>query len=149
MPFFSISPRGKRFTVPQIICEESFSFQALFAYGHVESNPNFPVPDLLVPNPVKVQKKYKTVFARRFDKSSQKQLTYILFGKEKHFYLVHYLTDDENSFDQILSLKVNQENTSKFKEILNQNQNLVVTLDLSRNLSFRKNNEFKVFKQRV
>jgi len=116
IPFFSISPQKKAFKVPELICEQDFEFEALLVYGHVEGNPNFPKKELFLPSLVNVAKKGKTLFARRFDQSSKKDLTYILFGTEKQLYIAHYLTDNENSFDQILAVDI--KNLKSKKNIL-------------------------------
>ena len=96
-PFFSISPRENQFKVPEMICNSGFEMKAISAYGHVESNPKFPVPELLVNHLSKIFVKGKTIFARRFDGSSREELTYILFGTSKQQYMAHFITDNENS----------------------------------------------------
>lgn len=108
-PFFSISPRGDRFKVPQIICDQGFTTDVLAAYGHVESNPDFPTPEILVNQLSKLEVKGQTVFARRFDGSSKNNITYILFGNSHQYYMAHFLTDDENSFDQIVAVEIESE----------------------------------------
>jgi hypothetical protein len=104
-PFFSIAPQGKRFKVPEMFCEPQFSLSATAVYGHVESNPDFPAPERLVGQLSQVTAK-DVVLARRFDGSSKPALTYYLFGTSKQHYMVHFLTDDENSFDQIVAVEV-------------------------------------------
>tara|TARA_Y100000590_G_scaffold457256_1_gene609518 strand:+ start:12944 stop:13861 length:918 start_codon:yes stop_codon:yes gene_type:complete len=104
IPFFSFSPRGDRFKVPEMICNEGFTTSILTVYGHVESNPQFPAPEVLV-NQLSTITKEKTIFAQRFNGSSKSELSYILFGTPQQYYLAHYLTDDENSFDQIVAIK--------------------------------------------
>jgi len=124
-PFFSFSPRGERFKVPEMICNESFKTKVLSVYGHVESNPNFPAPELLIENNLSRLTKEQTVFARRFDGSFKDHLTYILFGTDKQQYLVHYLTDDENSFDQILAVKIDD---TLLGELKKKGSNILVTV---------------------
>ncbi len=103
VPFFSFSPKSKAFKVPEMICNNKFTTQAIVAYGHIESNPNFPSPEILT-NQLSTITKVDTLFAQKFSGESKNQLTYILFGTQKQYYLAHYLTDDENSFDQILAI---------------------------------------------
>ena len=57
----------------------------------------------------------KTVFANKFDGTSKEELTYILFGTEKQLYLSHFLTDDENSFDQVVAISSSDLLFEKFK----------------------------------
>lgn len=128
IPLFSLSPKGDRFKVPDLICSDVFVTAALTVYGHVESNPNFPAPELLVNTLSKVKFTGRSVFARKFDGSSKKHLTYILFGTSKQQYLAHYLTDDENSFDQVLAVSVGEE---LIKEI--ENNNIIVSVPLNEN----------------
>lgn len=105
-PFFSIGPKGQRFKVPEMICTPSFSLSALAVFGHVESNPNFPQPETLVNDLSTVSVKGAAVFARRFDGTAKSELTFVIFGTAKQFYMAHYLTDDENSFDQIVAIEI-------------------------------------------
>lgn len=137
-PFFSISPRGDRFKVPQMICEENFSLQAIIAYGHVEGNPDFPIPEQLVNHLSDVSVK-ETVFARRFDASSKTKLTYILFGTSSQAYMAHYLTDDENSFDQIIAVEIKNE---VLREALNDLKFLEVTIPTENNTGVVSVNDF-------
>lgn len=106
-PFFSLAPRGKKFKLPEMICNKDFSTDSLVVYGHVEKNPMFPTPEPLINNLSKVGTK-ENLFARRFNGTSPKELTYILFGTSKQKYLVHYLSDNENSFDQILAVSISK-----------------------------------------
>ena len=109
IPFFSISPKGKKFKVPEMICNNEFSTDAVVAHGHIEGNPNFPPPKQLVNTVSTVAVKKETVFAQKFNGASKVELTYILFGTAKQQYLAHFLTDDENSFDQVLAVEVSKE----------------------------------------
>jgi hypothetical protein len=115
-PFFSFSPKGNKFKVPDMICSNSFQTDVLAAFGHIEGNSNFPPPEPLVNKLSKLTVDGGVVFARKFDGSSKEKLTYILFGTEKQQYLIHYLTDDENSFDQILTINVEEKLLMKLKK---------------------------------
>lgn len=106
IPFFSIAPEGRRFKVPEMICNPGFSFSAKAVYGHVEGNPDYPAPEALLPRSSMVTVQGDTIFARKFDGSSRPTLTYVLFGTAKQYYLAHLLTDDESSFDQIVGVEV-------------------------------------------
>ncbi|MBK8201499.1 MAG: hypothetical protein IPK68_03965 [Bdellovibrionales bacterium] len=105
-PFFSIGPKGNRFKVPEMICNPNFSLSALAVFGHVESNPDFPQPAKLIKDLSAVTVKGQAVFARRFDGAARSALTYFIFGTPKQHYMVHFLTDDENSFDQIVAIEI-------------------------------------------
>jgi hypothetical protein len=105
-PFFSIAPKGNRFKVPEMICNPNFSLSAAAVFGHVESNPDFPAPEQLVNQLSTVSVKGETVFARRFDGISKTELIYFIFGTPKQYYMAHFLTDDENSFDQIVAVEI-------------------------------------------
>lgn len=119
-------------------------------YGHVESNPQFPAPELLL-NQASDMKVKKTVFGRKFDKSSKSQLSYILFGNEKNLYMAHYLTDDENSFDQIVAVEIDDIDVVKkvssqgatLVEIPSESNPKLVKLMNTKGLS-SKNNKFKL-----
>lgn len=144
-PFFSISPRGQRFKVPEMICNSSFKTEVVSVYGHVEGNPNFPSPEPLV-NQLSVLKVNRTVFARRFDGESKDQLTYIVFGTNKQLYLAHYLTDDENSFDQIVAVDI-EDGDLKQSALSGRLTLLTLPIDLNGNLTtifgvIGKNNKF-------
>ena len=131
-PFFSISPRGQKFKVPEMICDHSFKTDVIAVYGHVEGNPNFPSPELLIDQLSELSVN-KTLFARKFDGGSKDQLTYIAFGTGKQIFLVHYLTDDENSFDQIVSVEI--EDSDLKQNILNGELTvLTVPKELNENL---------------
>ena len=105
-PFFSIGPKANRFKVPDMICTPDFSLNALTVFGHVESNPDFPQPERLVGDLSMISVKGQALFAKRFDGSSKSKLTYVMFGTAKQYYMAHYLTDDENSFDQIVAIEI-------------------------------------------
>lgn len=105
-PFFSIGPKGKTFKVPEMICNPKFSLSALAVYGHIESNPDFPQPEKLLNQISTVQVKGEPILARRFDGTAKSVLTYIIFGTSKQYYMAHYLTDDESSFDQIVGIEI-------------------------------------------
>jgi hypothetical protein len=105
LPFFSIGPEGKRFKVPEMICNPKFSLSARTVYGHIEGNADFPAPKELI-QPLSTVNAIETVFARRFDGSSKSALTYLIFGTPKQHYMVHFLTDDESSFDQIVAVEI-------------------------------------------
>jgi len=107
-PFFSLSPKGKSFKVPDVICTQKFSFDAQVVSGHVESNPLFPKPGPITNRTSKVKIKGASVFAKRFNGQSKENLTYILFGSSKNLYLAHHLSTSENSFDQILKIERNK-----------------------------------------
>lgn len=150
IPMFSFSPRGDTFKVPEAICDKGFETDAVVVYGHVESNPQFPAPELLSQKLAKV-KMQETIFSRRFDGTAQENLTYILFGSKKQYYAAHYLTDDENSFDQILSVKIEDD---KVKELIEQEGGAIVTIPIKLNPGLdavkgaeglkSKNNKFKL-----
>ena len=105
-PFFSIGPKGKTFKVPEMICNPNFSLNALAVYGHIESNPDFPQPEKLVNQISTVQVKGEPVLTRRFDGTPKSALTYIIFGTSQQYYMAHFLTDDESSFDQIVGIEI-------------------------------------------
>lgn len=105
-PFFTIGPKGNRIKVPEMICNPSFSLSAWAVFGHVESNPDFPQPTKLINDLSAVTVKGQVVFARRFDGAAKSELTYLIFGTPKQHYMVHFLTDDENSFDQIVAIEI-------------------------------------------
>lgn len=121
-----------------MICNDGFQTDVLVTYGHIESNLNFPAPEQLVNKLSKLMVVGEAIFARRFNCRSQSELTYILFGTKKQQYLIHYLTDDENSFDQILSVTVDK---SLLKNLKGSRASLV-TVPLDKNLSKVKNNSF-------
>ncbi|MEO0336663.1 MAG: hypothetical protein AAF202_09720, partial [Pseudomonadota bacterium] len=128
-PFFSFAPRGDRFTVPDMICSSGFSTDVLTVFGHVEGNPQFPAPEALV-NQLSSMTKVSTIFAQRFNGSSKSELTYILFGSSKQYYLAHYLTDDENSFDQIIAIQSLDE---QLKQAMTANHYLMVEVLIQEN----------------
>ena len=105
-PFFSIGPKVNRFKVPEMICTPDYSLSALTVFGHVESNPEFPQPERLVGDLSMISVKGRALFAKRFDGLAKSELTYVIFGTAKQHYMVHYLTDDENSFDQIVAIEI-------------------------------------------
>lgn len=105
-PFFSIGPKVNRFKVPDMICSPGFSLSAVTVFGHIESNPDFPQPEALVGDLSTISVKGQTLFARLFDGSTKSELTYVIFGTSKQHYMAHYLTDDENSFDQIVAVEI-------------------------------------------
>lgn len=105
LPFFSIGPKGKRFKVPEMICTPGFSMEALAVYGHIESNPNFPSPQKLISQLSQVTTQ-DVIFAKRFNGGGKPALTYHVFGTPKQYYMVHELTDDKNSFDQIVGIEI-------------------------------------------
>lgn len=108
-PFFSFSPQGHPFKVPEMFCNSNFETDVLAVYGHIEGNPNFPSPSPLVQSKSKLMvDKMGPLVAQRFNGTAKSSLTYILFGNENHQFLVHYLTDNENSFDQIVSISIPQ-----------------------------------------
>lgn len=115
-PFFSIGPKEKKFKVPEMICNPNFSLNAVAVYGHVEGNPDFPQPESLV-NKLSQVTTQETILARRFDGTSKSALTYLLFGTNKQHYMVHFLTDDENSFDQIVGVEILDENLKSLAEL--------------------------------
>lgn len=127
-PFFSIGPKGNSFKVPEMICDPGFSLSAEAVFGHVENSPriihpNFPRPEKLVNKLSIVSVKGKTIFARRFDGTSKSTLTYFIFGTPKQYFMAHYLTDDENSFDQIVAVEI--ENGNFKTEVSKANMSLV------------------------
>jgi hypothetical protein len=105
-PFFSIGPKANRFKVPDMICTPDFSLSAHTVFGHVEGNPDFPQPERLVGDLSMISLKGQALFAKRFYGSSKSELTYVMFGTAKQYYMAHYLTDDENSFDQIVAIEI-------------------------------------------
>jgi len=105
-PFFSLGPRGKSFKVPEMICQKNFETKVAVTYGHIENNPSFPSPKPLMRTLSTMKTLSSPVFAQRFKGDSKNELTYILFGTDKQKYLAHFLTDDENSFDQILAVSI-------------------------------------------
>ncbi len=105
-PFFSIGPKGERFKVPEMICNPNFSLKALAVYGHVESNPDFPQPEQLINQLSTVTVQGDPILARRFNGAAKPTLTYFIFGTPKQQYMVHFLTDDESSFDQIVAVEI-------------------------------------------
>lgn len=129
VPLFSLSPKGAKFKVPDVICSDLFVTDAVTVYGHIESNPNFPAPELLVNKLSKIKFSGPSIFARKFDGSSKEKLTYILFGTSKQQYLAHYLTDDGNNFDQILAVRVGDD---LIKEV-EKNENIIVTVPVNEN----------------
>jgi hypothetical protein len=104
-PFFSMAPQGPRFKVPEMICNSNFSLSTVAVYGHVEGNPDFPRPESLT-DQISTVIAQETVLARKFDGNSKSELTYYIFGTPKQYYMVHFLTDDESSFDQIIAVEV-------------------------------------------
>lgn len=144
-PFFSISPRGKKFKVPEMICNNLFMTEVISAYGHVEGNPEFPSPQMLI-DKLSTLKVNKILFARKFDGQAMDELTYIVFGTNNQLYMAHYLTDDENSFDQIVAIEF--ESRDLKKSILSEGVALVtLPIELNKNLkevtkSIGKNNKF-------
>ena len=127
-PIFSISPRGEPFKVPEMICNPDFSLNALTVYGHVENNPEFPSPELLVDQTSKISVEGEPVFARRFDSSSRSKLTYFIFGTPTQYYMAHYLTDDENCFDQVVAIEIESD---ELKEIVDRSQFVLVSVPIS------------------
>ncbi len=146
-PFFSISPRGEKFKVPEMFCKKGFQTDVLSAYGHVEGNPNFPHPEVLVDKLSSIKVKGGPVFARRFDKTGKGELTYILFGTPKQYYAAHFLTDDENSFDQIVAISISSE---ALKEKVKSQGSVLVSVSKNHNLvsvdtkAVKNNNKFSL-----
>lgn len=105
-PFFTIGPKGNPFKVPEMICNSGFTFSAWSVYGHIESNPEFPAPEKLQAQLSTLKVQQTPVLAQRFDGSSRTDLTYLIFGTKKQRFMVHVLTDDENSFDQIVGVEI-------------------------------------------
>lgn len=131
-PFFSFSPREPKFKVPEMFCNPDFATSVFVVFGHIENNPNFPPPEpLLEGNQLsQIKVKGEPVFARRFDGSTKEDLTYILFGTAEQLYLAHYLTDNENSFDQIVSVSTED---FQLKEIVKQNHTILTSVEIAQN----------------
>ncbi|MCB9072885.1 MAG: hypothetical protein H6623_04620 [Bdellovibrionaceae bacterium] len=127
IPFFTISPQKKPFRVPEMFCQPGFSISALAVYGHVENNPDFPAPQELIKQVSTVSVVGKPIFARRFDGSSKSALTFVLFGTSKHYYMAHFLTDDEDSFDQIVEVDIL---SVDLKEKIKNKGSTLVTVDV-------------------
>jgi hypothetical protein len=131
-PFFSFSPRGPKFKVPEMFCNPDFTTPVSAVFGHIENNPNFPPPEpLLKENQLsQITVKGEPLFARRFDGTTKEDLTYILFGTDQQLYLTHYLTDNENSFDQIVSVSTDD---FQLNEIVKQNHTTLISVEVAKN----------------
>lgn len=127
-PFFSIGPKGKTFKVPEMICDPHFSLNALTVYGHIEGNPDFPQPEPLLNQLSTVTTQGAPLLARRFDGISKPSLTYFIFGTPKQHYMVHFLTDDESSFDQIVAVKIIDADLEK---LVAQKRGVLVTIPIA------------------
>ncbi|NRA68126.1 MAG: hypothetical protein HRU19_26825 [Pseudobacteriovorax sp.] len=117
-PFFSLSPRGERFKVPDMICDPEFKTDVLLAYGHVEGNPQFPRPEAITSGLSQITVSAPTTFAIKFDKGVKNDLTYLLFGKDDSYYLVHHLNNNENSYDQIIAVSFGDEAKAKLGALI-------------------------------
>lgn len=124
-PFFSIGPKEKRFKVPEMICNPNFSLNALAVYGHVEGNPDFPQPEQLINQLSTVTVQGDPILARRFDGAAKSALTYFIFGTPQQHYMVHFLTDDESSFDQIVAVEIMD---ADLKSVVAKNGGALVTV---------------------
>ncbi len=126
-PFFTIGPKENRFKVPEMICNPNFSLKALVTYGHIEGNPQFPEPVQLINQLSMIRVQGNTILARRFDGTVRSTLTYFIFGTSKQYYMVHFLTDDENSFDQIVAVEIND---PSFKDAIEKRGGIVVNIPI-------------------
>lgn len=126
-PFFTIGPKENPFKVPEMICNPNFTLKALATYGHIEGNPQFPEPIQLTSQLSTVTVQGNTILARRFDGTTKSALTYFVFGTSKQHYMVHFLTDDENSFDQIVAVEITD---PAFKKIIEKEGGVLVNIPI-------------------